>query len=63
MEIIHIRAKSRQEIATEYGIDRKTFNKWLKTSGLIIPPGIIKPKEIFKIYKTFGFPKFPHNST
>jgi hypothetical protein len=59
MEILITRAKTRQEIAFEYGIDRKTFNKWLKVSGLFIPPGIINPKQIRKIYKTFGSPKIP----
>jgi hypothetical protein len=63
MDILQTRAKTRQEMATEFGIDRKTFNKWIKLAGLKIPTGLIKPKDINKIYKAFGFPKFPKNSS
>jgi hypothetical protein len=61
-----IKAKTRQEVANEYGIDRKTLNKWFIMEDLIIPAGIIKPCHLITIYKTFGVPKspkFPQNST
>jgi transcriptional regulator with XRE-family HTH domain len=60
METPIIRAKTRQEIADEYGIDRKTLNKWLIMEDLIIPSGIIKPCHLIIIYETFGVPKTPN---
>lgn len=55
-----IKAKTRQEVAAEYGIDRKTLNKWFKMADLNIPNGLIKPCNVFKIYDTFGFPANPY---
>jgi hypothetical protein len=65
METLILRAKTRQEVAEEYSIDRKTFNKWLKMEDIKIPSGIIKPCHLIIIYETFGVPKnpkFPQNS-
>lgn len=50
-------AKTRQQIAYEYGVDRKTFNNWLKRSKLNIPTGLIYPSVTELIYNTFGYPK------
>lgn len=54
-----IRVKTRQQLACEYGIDRKTFYHWLKKSNLQLSKGLIRPSEIEKIYITFGDPNLP----
>jgi transposase-like protein len=51
-----IKVKSRQEIACEYGINRKTFYYWVKKSNLQLPGGVLCPSDIKKIYKRFGDP-------
>ena len=51
-----LKAKTRQEIASEYGINRKTFYCWIKRADLSISSGLICPAEIKLIYNTFGNP-------
>ncbi|ERM82133.1 hypothetical protein P872_08160 [Rhodonellum psychrophilum GCM71 = DSM 17998] len=51
------RAKSRQEVADEYGISTKTFTRWLKKEGLVISSGLLTPKEQALIYVCFGNPR------
>lgn len=51
-----VRAKTRQEISCEYGMDRKTFYRWLKKSNLQLSKGLLYPTEVEKIYKTYGNP-------
>jgi len=51
-----IRSKTRQEIACEYGIGRKTFYRWMKRAGLRVTNGLLCPLEIEVIYNTFGKP-------
>ena len=48
--------KTRQQIATEYGIDRKTLYRWLKKKEIVIPRGLIKPSNQKIIYEAFGNP-------
>ena len=50
-------AKTRQQIANEYGVDRKTFNNWLKRAQINVPAGLICPSVYESIYKAFGYPK------
>ena len=50
-------AKTRAQIAAEYGISRKTFYNWLKKEGLTFQKRrLINPKEIEIIYNIFGNP-------
>jgi len=49
-------AKTRQQIATEYGISYKTLMRWMKRESLEIPPGLVRPRDCAKIYDTFGYP-------
>jgi len=49
-------AKTRQQIANEYGIDRKTLYCWLKRSKLELSKGLLSPAEVRKVYDTFGHP-------
>lgn len=51
-----IRAKTRQEMADEYGIGRKTFYRWMKRAGIQVTNGLLYPLEIEVIYNTFGKP-------
>lgn len=50
-------AKSKQQIANEYGICTKTLNKWLKQEKIQIERGLITPKQQELIYEKLGFPK------
>lgn len=48
------KAKSRQEIAQEFGISAKTLSRWLLKENLEIPRGLISPKDQQVIYEKFG---------
>jgi DNA invertase Pin-like site-specific DNA recombinase len=50
------RSKSRQEIATEFGISRRTFYRWIQRTDIVLPPGLIPPKIQDMIYDEFGDP-------
>jgi len=50
-------AKSKQQIAEEFGICVKTLNKWLKEEKITLKRGLIKPKYQDIIYKKLSFPK------
>lgn len=50
-------AKTRQQIADEYGISRKTLSRWLKKAGIVLEGYLISPKEQALIYETFGDPR------
>jgi hypothetical protein len=52
-------AKTKQQIADEYGICTKTLNKWLKDEKILFKRGLINPKKQKIIYKKFGFLKIP----
>lgn len=48
--------KTRQEIAQEYGISRKTFYNWLKREGICLQNRLVSPKEQQLIYERLGNP-------
>ncbi|MHA7129954.1 helix-turn-helix domain-containing protein [Algoriphagus namhaensis] len=50
-------AKSRQEIAEEYGISSRTLTRWLHKAELDLPKGLLSPKSQKLIYEKFGKPK------
>lgn len=50
------KAKTRQEIANEFGIHRNTFHNWLKTANIKLSKQLITPKEQTLIYEYFGQP-------
>ncbi len=50
------KAKTRQEIANEYGVDRKTLYRWLKRENIEISKGLVTPKEQDVIYEKLGKP-------
>lgn len=49
-------AKTRQQIADEYGIHRKTLYRWLKKASIKLGRGLVTPAEQALIYQTFGKP-------
>ena len=50
-------AKTKKQIAEEYGICRKTLSRWLKKETIKTSNGLITPKEQEIIYGKFGKPK------
>ena len=52
-----LKAKTRKELADEYGFSPRTFRRKLKASNLKIPKGLITPKDLQRIYQTFGTPR------
>ena len=62
MDTITLRAKTKQVVAEEYGICVKTLNRRHKKANIIIEPGVLFPKTLKTIYKTFGVPKSPKKS-
>jgi DNA invertase Pin-like site-specific DNA recombinase len=56
METVTFKAKSRAEVAEEYGINVKTLYRWIKKSNIILPKGLITPFHLQLIYNTFGIP-------
>ena len=56
-------AKTRQQIADEYGICRKTFNKLLIRKNIRLEKGLIYPKDQLNIYDALGEPGFTEKGT
>ncbi len=48
--------KTRQEIADEYGISRRTLQRWLKKMNITLSKGLLTPSEQRQIYRKFGLP-------
>ena len=55
--------KTKQQMADEYGVCRKTFNKLLIKKRIKLERGLISPKDQLNIYEKLGIPnsiqKFP----
>jgi len=49
--------KTRQQVAEEYGISRKTFYRWMKREKIALSNGLIYPKDMKVIYERLGTPK------
>lgn len=52
-----MKCKTRHELAKEYGVDRKTLVKMLKRRQIELPPGLLTPEWVEKIYETLGRPE------
>ena len=50
------RAKTRQELAAEYGWHRNTLQKRLEQVGIQLPRGSVCPKDQERIYQALGTP-------
>jgi hypothetical protein len=48
--------KTKQQMADEYGICRKTFNKLLLKRNIRLERGLISPKDQLAIYNELGIP-------
>jgi hypothetical protein len=57
-EIISLsqRAKTKAEVAEEYGICEKTLNRRLKRKGIRLPKGLIYPDNLRLNYTVLGKP-------
>jgi len=51
------KAKTKTQMANEYGVCLKTFNRWLKRENILLPKGLICPKDQQVIYELLGCPK------
>jgi hypothetical protein len=61
--------KTKQQMADEYGVCRKTFNRLLRKKRIKLDRGLISPKDQLTIYEKLGvpnciqkFPLFPKSS-
>ncbi|GAB4421331.1 MAG: hypothetical protein OHK0039_35970 [Bacteroidia bacterium] len=50
-------AKTRTQIAAEYGISPRTLSRWLKRRDIRLSRGLLGPKEQALIYQVLGRPK------
>jgi len=48
------KAKTRQQIAEEFGVCTKTLNKWMKEAGFNFRHGLLTPAQRSEIYNKFG---------
>jgi hypothetical protein len=56
MPITQLKTKTRNQIASEYGVDYKTFMRRLKKHDISLPTGLIYPIFQKNIYETLGYP-------
>lgn len=49
--------KTRSQIAAEYGIHRNTLCQWLKKLEIELPPGLLFPTDVKRIYEALGHPQ------
>ena len=58
--------KTKQQMADEYGVCRKTFNKLLEKKQIKLDRGVISPRDQLHIYRELGppngMPDFPYFS-
>jgi len=52
-----MKAKTRKEIAKEFGISRRTLYRWMKEENIQLKARLISPDEQLMIYKKIGFPE------
>jgi len=52
-----MKAKSRKQLAADYGICEKTLAKWFKSFNIKVERGLITPKKLIEIYRKIGNPK------
>jgi len=52
------RAKTRLELAEEYGISRRTLTRRLKALNIQIPSGRFAPADLKRIYQALGEPPY-----
>lgn len=50
-------AKTRAQIAAEYGVSPRTLSRWLKRRAVRLSRGLLCPKEQALIYQVLGRPR------
>ncbi|REG81503.1 hypothetical protein [Algoriphagus antarcticus] len=50
------KAKTRQQVADEYGVSAKTLSRWIKSRNLSIENGLLTPVNQKIIYEALGLP-------
>jgi transposase-like protein len=50
-------AKTREELARDYRISRRTLYNWLKRAGIRSKGKLLTPLELQQIYTEFGLPE------
>ncbi|WP_186756036.1 hypothetical protein [Echinicola salinicaeni] len=53
---MHLKFKTRSEMASEYGVDRKTFRSMLLKADIHLPKGLVSPADQQKINEKLGAP-------
>ncbi len=57
-----LQAKTRNEVAAEYGISTRTLKRWLQKHNITITErNLISPKDLKVIYVAFGNPKLSND--
>jgi hypothetical protein len=56
IELIILPVKTHYAIAQEYCVSPRTFRRWCKREGLVLPKGQLNPKYQRRVYETFGVP-------
>jgi hypothetical protein len=56
MTYLHGGVKTRQQMADEYGVCRKTFTRLLAKQKIKLGRGVISPKDQLLIYSKLGIP-------
>jgi hypothetical protein len=51
-------AKTRTEIASEYGMSTRTLMRRLEKAGITLPSGNILPRDQKRIYDVLGMPEY-----
>ena len=54
-------AKTKGQVACDYGICIRTLNKWLKAENIILHPGLISPRQQSDIKRKLGKPEIHFN--
>ena len=49
-------AKTKGQLADEYGVCIRTLNKWLKAENIVLTPGLISPRQQSDILRKLGKP-------
>ena len=57
MENIGGVVKTKQQMADEYGVCRKTFHRLLQKRQIVLDRGLIYPKDQEHIYRELGLPE------
>jgi hypothetical protein len=54
-------AKTKGQVADDYGICIRTLNKWLKAENIVINSGLISPRQQTDIKRRLGKPQSQFN--